>query len=113
MVRAAQLEMADLIAAMGAGDFCASSGVTFKDVRREEGRLSLEIAPERGVTYTRREPIAGLLAAAPALLAAIVGEMERTPGGSVTVDFDYILPESLLAALTAALARLAPPAPHA
>lgn len=52
MVRAARLEPAALIAAMEAGDFYASSGVTLKDVRRETNKLSLEIAPEPGVTYT-------------------------------------------------------------
>jgi hypothetical protein len=51
MVRAAKLEVGDLIAAMEAGDFYASSGVTLKDVRREKDRLSVEIEPEPGVTY--------------------------------------------------------------
>ena len=52
MVRAAKLETAALIAAMEAGDFYASSGVTLKDVRRANNELSLEIATEPGVTYT-------------------------------------------------------------
>lgn len=52
MVRSAKLEPAALIAAMEAGDFYASSGVTLKDVRREKQQLSLEIAAEPGVTYT-------------------------------------------------------------
>jgi hypothetical protein len=51
MVRAAKLEVGALIAAMEAGDFYSSSGVTLKEVRREKGRLALEIAPETGVTY--------------------------------------------------------------
>jgi hypothetical protein len=52
MVRAARLAVEDLIAALEAGDFYASSGVTLKDVRREKDQLSLEIAAEPGVTYT-------------------------------------------------------------
>jgi hypothetical protein len=52
MVRAAKLETTALIAALEAGDFYASSGVTLKDVRRGKGQLALEIAPEPGVSYT-------------------------------------------------------------
>jgi len=52
MVRAAHLDTNELIAAMEAGDFYASSGVTLKDVRREANRLSLVIEAQPGVTYT-------------------------------------------------------------
>lgn len=52
MVRAPKLEVGELVKAMEAGDFYASSGVTLKDVRREKDRLSVEIEPEAGVTYT-------------------------------------------------------------
>jgi len=52
MVRAPELSPASLIAAMEAGEFYSSSGVVLKDVRREGKVLSLEIKPERGVTYT-------------------------------------------------------------
>ena len=52
MVRAAKLDTAELITAMEAGDFYSSSGVTLNDVRRDKGRLSLEIKAEPGVTYT-------------------------------------------------------------
>ena len=52
MVRAAKLEVGALIAAMEAGDFYASSGVTLSDVRREKDSLSIEIDAEPGVTYT-------------------------------------------------------------
>ncbi|MGB8170024.1 MAG: hypothetical protein WCF18_21150 [Chthoniobacteraceae bacterium] len=52
MVRAEELEIGALIAALEAGDFYSSSGVTLKDVRREKGRIALEIEPESGVTYT-------------------------------------------------------------
>lgn len=60
---------------------------------------------------------AGVVAAAPALLAAIVGAMPRpmqiVAGDVVTVGGWPVQRNDLLAALTAALARLAPPAPHA
>jgi hypothetical protein len=52
MVRAPKLTVDNLVTAMEAGDFYASSGVTLKDVRREKGQLSVEIEPEPGVTYT-------------------------------------------------------------
>jgi hypothetical protein len=52
MVRAAKLDTNEIVAAIEAGDFYASSGVTLKDVRREGKILSLEIEPEPGVTYT-------------------------------------------------------------
>jgi hypothetical protein len=52
MVRAPRLEIGELIKAMEAGDFYASSGVTLKDVRSEPARLSVEIDAEPGVTYT-------------------------------------------------------------
>ncbi len=52
MVRAAGLKVENLIQAMEAGDFYASSGVRLKDVRREKGKLSLEIDAEPGVDYT-------------------------------------------------------------
>jgi hypothetical protein len=51
-VRAKNLKVEDLIAAMEAGDFYASSGVTLKDVQREKDRIALQIEPEPGVTYT-------------------------------------------------------------
>ncbi|MEQ1861532.1 MAG: hypothetical protein ABMA13_16545 [Chthoniobacteraceae bacterium] len=52
MVRAKTLAVEDLIAAMEAGDFYASSGVTLSDVRREKSGLAIEIKAEPGVTYT-------------------------------------------------------------
>jgi hypothetical protein len=52
MVRAEKLDAESIVAAMEAGDFYASSGVTLKDVVREKNRLAVEIAPEEGVTYT-------------------------------------------------------------
>ncbi len=52
MVRAPKLTVEILIAAMEAGDFYSSSGVTLKDVRREKNQLAVEIEAEPGVTYT-------------------------------------------------------------
>jgi hypothetical protein len=51
MVRAATLTPEALIAAMEAGDFYASSGVTLKEVRREGTTLGLEVEAEPGVSY--------------------------------------------------------------
>ncbi|HET6409822.1 MAG TPA: hypothetical protein VFG14_18170 [Chthoniobacteraceae bacterium] len=51
MVRSAALTPEALIAAMEAGDFYASSGVTLKNVSQTKGELVIEIDGERGVTY--------------------------------------------------------------
>ena len=52
MVRAEQLTPAALIAALEKGDFYASSGVRLKEVISAKDRLSLQIEPDEGVTYT-------------------------------------------------------------
>ncbi|MGV3757023.1 MAG: PHP domain-containing protein [Verrucomicrobiota bacterium] len=52
MVRSKELSINALIAALEAGDFYTSSGVTLKDVQRKDGELSLEVAAEPGVEYT-------------------------------------------------------------
>ncbi len=54
MVRAARLWASALVAAMEAGDFYASSGVTLKDVKRTARGLAIEIDAEPGVEYTTR-----------------------------------------------------------
>jgi hypothetical protein len=51
MVRADRLTPESIIAAMEAGEFYASSGVTLTEVRRESDRLSVRIEPEPGVSY--------------------------------------------------------------
>ncbi len=51
MVRAQSLTTESIIAAMEAGDFYASSGVTLTDVRRGGNELAVEIQAEPGVTY--------------------------------------------------------------
>ena len=51
-VRASRLRAREIIEALEAGDFYASSGVRLKDVSFKRGRLSIEIEPEPGVTYT-------------------------------------------------------------
>ena len=52
MVRAAQLTAEAIIKAMEAGDFYATTGVEFKDIRFEDNRISLKIRPQAGVSYT-------------------------------------------------------------
>ena len=54
MVRADSLTPKALLAAMKRGDFYASTGVMLREVRREGGRLVLDIAAEPGVTYSTR-----------------------------------------------------------
>jgi len=51
VVRAPTLEADALMKAMRAGDFYASTGVRLKDLRREPGRLAVQLDPEPGVTY--------------------------------------------------------------
>lgn len=73
MVRARHLTAESIIRAMEAGDFYASTGVTLRDVQSDDGRLSVEIESEPGVSYvtqfrgTRRgyNPATELLAAGP------------------------------------------------
>ncbi len=52
MVRSKALTPEALIAAMEAGDFYASTGVSLEDVRFANGQLDIRIQPETGVTYT-------------------------------------------------------------
>ncbi len=50
-VRSEKLDAASLIAAMEAGDFYASSGVTLRDVRHDAKGITIEIEPQPGVTF--------------------------------------------------------------
>lgn len=50
-VRAPRLAAADLIDAIEAGDFYASTGVTLRDVRCEDGTLRIDIEPDSGASY--------------------------------------------------------------
>jgi len=52
MVRAPRLATTDLIAAMEAGEFYASSGVRLRDVRRGKDCYRIGIEAEEGVSYT-------------------------------------------------------------
>ena len=52
MVRAEKLEANTLVAALEAGNFYASTGVTLSDVKHSPKMLSLTIAAEPGVEYT-------------------------------------------------------------
>jgi hypothetical protein len=54
MVRSDKLEAAALIAAMRAGDFYASSGVTLDDVSFSNNTLCIRIHAEPGVTYSTK-----------------------------------------------------------
>lgn len=54
MVRAEALTPAAITGALLRGDFYASSGVSLRDVRRDETSLTVEVLPEEGVTYTIR-----------------------------------------------------------
>jgi hypothetical protein len=54
MVRSDRLTPESLIRAMNAGDFYASTGVTLKDVALRNGTLTVQVAPEPGVTYKIR-----------------------------------------------------------
>ncbi len=59
MVRAPKLAVDDLIAALEAGDFYASSGVTLKDVRRSKDELSSKSKPNLATYTTEFIGIAG------------------------------------------------------
>ncbi len=52
MVRAVELAAAEIVAAMDAGDFYASSGVELQDIAFDDGVLSLRIRSQDGVSYT-------------------------------------------------------------
>jgi hypothetical protein len=51
MVRAPELSQEHLLAALDAGDFHASTGVTLRAVHQDGRRLRIEIEPEPGVSY--------------------------------------------------------------
>jgi hypothetical protein len=51
MIRAPHLTAEAVLRSLGAGDFYATTGVTLRDVRREDGRLVVSIRGETGVTY--------------------------------------------------------------
>jgi hypothetical protein len=51
MVRAPELSQEHLLAALDAGDFYASTGVTLRAVDHDDRRLRIEIEPEPGASY--------------------------------------------------------------
>lgn len=51
MVRAPYLSAEAIVKAMEAGDFYSSTGVTLKDIRRQDDFLTVTIQPEKSVTY--------------------------------------------------------------
>lgn len=54
VVRADRLTPESLIQAMNGGDFYCSTGVTLKDVAFKNNKLTVQVAPEPGVTYKIR-----------------------------------------------------------
>ncbi len=52
MVRADRLAAELLVAAIEAGDFYASTGVSLKDIRRDKMSLQVDVQPEDGISYT-------------------------------------------------------------
>ncbi|HQG48024.1 MAG TPA: hypothetical protein PK373_02965 [Sedimentisphaerales bacterium] len=54
MVRADRLTPESLIQAMNVGDFYASTGVTLKDFAFQDRTLTVEVAPEPGISYRIR-----------------------------------------------------------
>lgn len=54
VVRAEHLTPESIIGAMNAGDFYCSTGVTLEDIAFRDNVLTIQVAPERGVTYTTR-----------------------------------------------------------
>jgi hypothetical protein len=52
MVQSKSLDPADLIHAMEAGQFYASSGVALKKLEQNNSKIELEIAADTGVQYT-------------------------------------------------------------
>ena len=54
MVRSERLDPASVIAAMEAGEFYSSSGVSLRRIERSTNTLRIEVETEPGVTYTVR-----------------------------------------------------------
>ena len=52
MVRADTLSPKALIHAMEAGDFYASTGVTLENLTHSDKKISVEVKPEAGISYT-------------------------------------------------------------
>jgi hypothetical protein len=77
VVRAKELSAAALIEAMERGDFYSSSGVVLKDVQRVSGRISIEIEPEPGITYTTE--FIGTRKGFDSQTQEVVGEFAETP----------------------------------
>jgi hypothetical protein len=76
MVRSERLTPDHLLAALDAGDFYASTGVTLRELHRDAKRITIEIEPEAGVTYITRfigtrshsNDVGAILAEVPGLL---------------------------------------------
>lgn len=72
MVRSPRLTTEDLMSALEAGDFYASTGVKLKDLHVSTNQISLEIEAQQGITYTTL------------FLGTLVG-FDRTVAGSAEI----------------------------
>lgn len=75
MVRARELDTRQIMDAIDAGDFYASSGVTLADLKTTGGALSLKIQGDPGITY-KTTFVATLKDAAEDAIGVVVGEAE-------------------------------------
>lgn len=78
MVRSTHLTPERLIAAVEAGDFYASSGVTLRDIRYDDGSgtLDVEVEPAEGATYTIE--LVGTIAGDPGRVGVVLEAAEGT-----------------------------------
>ena len=78
MVRSTHLTPERLIAAIEAGDFYASSGVTLRDVRYDDGSgtLDVEVEPAEGASYTVE--LVGTIAGDPGRVGVVLETVEGT-----------------------------------
>lgn len=91
VVRAARLSSASLIEAMCRGDFYASTGVMLKDVRFADGRLSVEIEPQPGVSY--RTQFIGTLRGYDGAVTYLPSDPKRGPASSYSNEIGRVLAE--------------------
>ncbi len=83
VVRARALTADDIVTALTAGDFYASSGVRLRDVRTDGRSLTIDVDPQPGVAYTirfigtRRKP-------GPPEMLAMGETLAESPGPSAT-----------------------------
>lgn len=86
MARADTLTPEAIIAALEAGDFYASTGVTLRDIKRDPGRLELSIAAEAGVQYVTE--FVGSTPAVGSELASVGVVLASVAGTNPSYEFD-------------------------